>query len=60
MSLHDISLYLVAATTTCTDDDGQDDIAVEEIVMNGEPILSNEDYFDPSQLCSIQITGREV
>lgn len=47
----------IEATTTCTDDAGQDDIAVEEIVMNGEPILSNEDYFDPSQLCSIQITG---
>jgi len=34
-----------------------DEIAVEEIVMNGEKVLGNEDFFDPSQLCSIQITG---
>jgi len=36
---------------------GDDDIAVEEIIVNGDAILGNQDFFDPSQLCSIQITG---
>ena len=34
-----------------------DDIAVEEIIVNGDPVLGDGDLFDPSQLCSIQITG---
>jgi len=38
-------------------DGSDDDIAVEEIVLNGEKVLSDAEFFDPSQLCSIQITG---
>jgi len=43
-----------------------DDIEVEEIVVNGEPLLSNmtadsedEAAFDPSQLCSVEITAEQ-
>jgi len=43
------------AKKTKTDDD--DDIAVEEIVVNGDPVFGAPDFLDPSQLCSVQITG---
>jgi hypothetical protein len=36
---------------------GDDEIAVEEIVVNGEPVMTGDGFLDPSQLCSIQITG---
>ena len=38
----------------CSDDG---DIAVEEIVLDGAAVLGNREILDPSQLCSIQITG---
>jgi len=43
------------AKTVIVEDD--DDIAVEEIVVNGEQIMGNEEFFDPAALCSVQITG---
>jgi len=44
-----------AAETVNLDDD--DDIAVEEIVMNGEAIMGNDEFFNPAALCTIEITG---
>jgi hypothetical protein len=40
-----------------TDYPGEDDIAVEEIVMDGEQLIGGDGFVDPSQLCSVQITG---
>jgi hypothetical protein len=37
---------------------GDDEIAVEEIVMNGEVMYGGGGILDPSQLCSIQITSQ--
>ena len=48
--------YVDTGYFACSDDD----IAVEEIIVNGDAILGNQDFFDPSQLCSIQITGQEL
>ena len=41
--------------TVNVDDD--DDIAVEEIIVNGEHIMGNEEFFDPAALCSVQMSG---
>ena len=38
---------------------GDDEIAVEEIVMNGQPLFSGDGFLDPSQLCAVQITSEK-
>ena len=49
-------LFLGGGAAVTFDVDDDDDIAVEEIVMNGEPIMGNEEFFNPAALCTIQLT----
>ena len=56
----DYYLPTIIGGVVSVDLDDDDDIAVEEIVMNGEAIMGSEEYFNPAALCSVEITDGSV
>jgi len=58
--LNNSSSKKIKGGVVSVDLDDDDDIAVEEIVMNGEAIMGSEEYFNPAALCSVEITDGSV